>query len=226
MKITVSRFNPETDSAPSQQSYDLPDMGKTTVLQALIHIQEHIDSSLAFGYNCRYKNCGLCGMTINGQPQLACLALLRDKTVVEPLAHLPVLRDLMIDRSRLFSDIAAQTAFLDEDSAPTSESQTIHEPIERKMVMACNECLACVGGCPPYRHENGATFAGPMTFVKLTQLMFDPRDKGDRPAQARALGVETCRSCPGCPCPSGIPIRRGAIAALLGEPIIAAALKE
>ena len=215
MRVTISRFNPECDTEPHTQDFDVPDTGRTTVLQALMHIRERIDSTLVFNFDCRYKNCGLCAMMINGRPQLACLAILRDDTVVEPLRHLPVLRDLAIDRRRLFQDLGLQAAYLAEPPLPLRD-QVVLEPPERRALMACNECLACVAGCPSYRYDDRG-FAGPMVFVKLTQLLLDPRDKTDRRTQARDLGVETCRPCPGCPCPSGIPIRKGAIAALLGE---------
>ena len=51
------------------------------------------------------------------------------------------------------------------------------------------------------------SFGGPLTFVKLAQLHFDPRDSEDRRAQAKALGVGTCRSCQTrCACPIGVRI--------------------
>ena len=79
----------------------------------------------------------------------------------------------------------------------------------------CTECLACLAGCASFDLEDGS-FGGPLSFVKLAQLHFDPRDGQDRRAQARALGVTTCLSCKTkCSCPVGVPIYRTAIEPLL-----------
>ena len=215
MKLTVSRYNPETDSEPWYQEFELPVLEKATVLQGLMYIYEHLDSTLSFSFNCRYKNCGLCTMTVDGQPRLTCITPLQDGSVVEPLRNLPVLKDLMIDRKKLFTDVGAQAAYIPEPVFPY-RSEMVKEPPERQAFMSCNECLACVSVCPYYLYDNPA-FAGPMFFVKLTQLHLDPRDRTDRRAQARELGIENCLTCAGCPCLSGIPIRKGAVALLLGE---------
>ena len=79
----------------------------------------------------------------------------------------------------------------------------------------CTECLACMAGCPSFDLDDGS-FGGPLAFVKLAQLHFDPRDGEDRRAQAKALGLATCPSCESrCTCPVGVPIYRAAIEPLL-----------
>lgn len=218
MKMTVLRFDPDSDREARYEAYELPELEKATVLQALLHIYDEQDSTLAFSYNCRYKNCGLCGMTINGRPDLACLTPLTDGTVVEPLRNLPVLRDLVIDRRKLFADLGTYAAYIPEpaDSPVGGNVEVVLEPPERSAYMQCTECLVCVAMCPEYRHD-GSGSAGPMTFVKLMQLHLDPRDTTDRQAQARQLGIDKCADCKDCSCPNNIPIRRGAIACLLGE---------
>ena len=71
------------------------------------------------------------------------------------------------------------------------------------------------GECPRFDLQDRG-FGGPLSFVKLAQLHFDPRDSRDRRAQAKALGVRSCLSCrPRCSCPVGVPIYRAAIEPLL-----------
>ncbi|MBZ0194760.1 MAG: 4Fe-4S dicluster domain-containing protein [Deltaproteobacteria bacterium] len=213
MKMTIARFDPETDEESRYEIFDLPELDRATVLQGLMYVYDNVDSTLGFSFNCRYKNCGLCGLTIDGRPHLACLTPLVDGTVVEPLRNLPLLRDLIIDRRDLFADLRTLTAYIPE-SVDSRCDAAIHEPAERAVYMQCVECLVCMASCPEYQHGDSA-FAGPMVFVKLMQLHLDPRDASNRREQARQLGVEICLECAGCACPSNIPIRKGAIAGLL-----------
>lgn len=55
------------------KAYRVPIDACVTVLDALCYIQETIDSSLVFRWNCRSGQCGLCAVRINGTPRLACL---------------------------------------------------------------------------------------------------------------------------------------------------------
>ena len=65
------------------------------VLDALNHIKDQLDGSLAFRWSCRMGICGSCGMMVNGYR-----ADLRDAAViiapgpvrVAPLDHFPVVR--------------------------------------------------------------------------------------------------------------------------------------
>src|SRR5687768_4274005 len=79
---------------------------RMTVLDALFLIQRKQDASLAFRCSCRVGMCGTCAMTINWQPRLACqtrVATLDSREVhVAPLAHLPVLKDLVVSLDPFF----------------------------------------------------------------------------------------------------------------------------
>ena len=103
--IKVSRFNPETDERPVLKEYKVPCRDEDSVLGGLLHIYEEIDSTLLFHYGCRYRLCGKCAIRINGRPMLACETPLEDGMVLEPLDHLPVIRDLAVDRSGLLEPL-------------------------------------------------------------------------------------------------------------------------
>jgi succinate dehydrogenase/fumarate reductase-like Fe-S protein len=135
-------------------------------------------------------------------------------TAVGPLSSFPVLRDLVIDRRPLTELFARQQLYLvpaEERELPTS----FDVPPAYGVLAKCTECLACLAKCPHFDLKDDS-FGGPLSFVKLAQLHFDPRDAQDRRAQARALGVTTCSSCNSkCSCPIGVPIFRTAIEPLL-----------
>ena len=210
-RVNISRFNPDTDTTPRLQEYNITGEERKSVLQALIHIYEEIDPTLAFRFGCRFNRCGLCSMQIDGKPRLACLTEVGEGMVLEPLSHLPVLRDLVIDRSLFYDCLKSLQLYIPFDDNATVP-QTILEPKEHKSLISCFECLACLAGCPYYDYRD-KSFGGPYLFVKLAILHSDPRDNVDRVAQARALGVERCRQCDKCHlyCPMGISIYKDAI---------------
>jgi succinate dehydrogenase/fumarate reductase-like Fe-S protein len=85
-----------------------------------------------------------------------------------------------------------------------------------RTLMSCIECLSCTANCP-YFNRNQSSFGGPFMFVKLAQLYFHPGNKIDRAAQARAYGIELCKTCKKCHCIKevSIPIFKYAIEPLL-----------
>lgn len=108
--IKISRYNPGTDTTPTLKKYIVPYIDQGTVLEALQYIYEEIDSTLLFDYGCRAGTCGKCIIKIDGNPGLACETPLKAKMVLEPLDNLPVIRDLMVDRSRLTASVNKHSA--------------------------------------------------------------------------------------------------------------------
>jgi succinate dehydrogenase / fumarate reductase, iron-sulfur subunit len=70
--LAVLRFDPHADCEAHWQRYDVTLPEGSTVLEALMHVQDHQDGSLAFRRSCRHAICGSCGMRINGCARLAC----------------------------------------------------------------------------------------------------------------------------------------------------------
>ena len=210
MQIRLTRFDPFRDAQPRWETYDIPIAEGETVLGALQHIYESQDSTLAFQYGCRFKGCGLCTMKINGRARLACSTRVEEGMELSPLDRLPVLRDLAIDRRPMTEFLARNQLYL----VPSKEKKlpaVFEIPHPYGQLAHCVECLACVSECPSFGLKN-ERFGGPLTFVKLAQLHFDPRDTLDRKAQAKALGIAVCLECKTrCSCPAGVPIRKAAI---------------
>ena len=215
MKIRVSRFDPEREPAPRREEFDVSgvDPGES-VLGVLQRIREFVDSTLAFRFGCRFKGCGLCTVEIDGRALPACMIRATEGMEVGPLRSFPVLRDLVVDRRPLTAFFARQQLYLasgDGEGLPVA----FEVPPAYAVLARCTECLACLAGCPSFDLQD-ESFGGPLSFVKLAQLHFDPRDQRDRRAQAKSLGVTTCLSCQSrCTCPVGVPVYRSAIEPLL-----------
>ncbi len=227
-KIVVRRALNDPERPGWEESYTIPSTERMTALQALQYIYEKIDPTLGFEYSCRYGKCGLCGIEINMKPRLACTAFLKvGTTVLAPLQNLPIIRDLIIDREPLqkllhdekiyFGSEVIKEKTLEVRNRKKNIFAPLQVPSELDSLLHCHECLCCHAACPGIERaaKDITSFAGPFVFVKLAQLMHDPRDSADRRAQALNLGIKQCADCRSCYCPQGIPIYRTAIRPLL-----------
>jgi succinate dehydrogenase/fumarate reductase iron-sulfur protein len=209
----VKRHDPTLGECVAH-SYSVPLDAGCTVLSALLYIREHIDPTLAFRYGCRCTKCGECAVDVDGRPRLACLTRAKGDMTISPLDNLPLVRDLVVDRSPIDKKLSEHRLYVIPNVERPLASLSV--PEEYKNLIGCLECYGCLSSCPDFDWRDEA-FGGPYVFVRLAQLHLDPRDNCDRPAQAVSLGVQRCKDCAQCVCVKGIPIRRTAIATLLGE---------
>ena len=103
VKATIFRYNPDTDAAPTYQTYEVPWTEKGLVIQLLKTIYVDIDRTLAFRYYaCGHKVCNGCMMKINGKPTHACFTFVLpgDELRIEPMPGYPIIRDLVVDFGR------------------------------------------------------------------------------------------------------------------------------
>lgn len=212
--LHIQRGVPAEGREPTSRTYQVPKGEYRKVLEALAHIYENQDSTLAFRMGCRYKTCGLCAMQIDGKPKIACLTELKDEMTIGPLKNLPVVRDLVIDRRVFFQKLREYELFLPEEKL--SELPRLKIPPSYRHLAQCRECLCCVAAHEPYQ-AGAAGFESLYIFVKLAQLHFDPRNRLDRKEQARELGIEHYRQVKAIPCPFGISIIKEAIRPLMDQ---------
>src|SRR5579872_6465869 len=72
-RFEIYRYDPESGGNPLLDTFDVDlDRCGPMVLDALIWIKSHLDSTLAFRRSCREGVCGSCAMTIDGTNWLAC----------------------------------------------------------------------------------------------------------------------------------------------------------
>jgi len=181
MKFSIYRFNPETDSKPRMQDYELPDdCGAIMLLDALLLLKQQ-DDSLSFRRSCREGVCGSDGMNINGRNGLACilqLDTLKQPITLRPLPGLPVIRDLIVDLTQFYNQYRAVKPWLINND-PEPEIERLQSPEERARLDGLYECVlcaCCTTACPSF-WWNPDRFLGPAALLQANRFLNDSRDQ-------------------------------------------------
>ncbi len=213
--VRVSRFHPETDRSPGQQDFLVPAGPGMTVLDALVHIKEHLDGSLAYRSSCRMGICGSCGMFINGLPRLACQTQIRSLgplVTVGPLPNYPVVRDVVPDLEPMVTHHTAVRPFIiragEEQEHPTAEY--LQTPVELDAYLQfayCIKCGICLSACPTLATD--PAFTGPQALAQAYRYSADSRDDARRVrlgAVDVSQGIWRCHLAGACTeaCPKGV----------------------
>jgi succinate dehydrogenase/fumarate reductase iron-sulfur protein len=155
--------------------------------------------------------CGTCAVRMNGREVLACWEAVEPEMTIEPLRNLPVVRDLVVDRSRYEKKVAGFEPWLRR----ATDYPGFPEPLSHKQMknaskaLDCISCMCCYSACPVIRLGDLTDFAGPAPLVQLGQTALDPRNDQQKVAAALAqTGIFNCVSCYKCEevCPASIPI--------------------
>ena len=182
--IECLRYNPETDAAPSYATYRVPFTDDMSVLQGLQQIKDVFDGSLTFRWSCRMAICGSCGMMLNGVPALACSTFLRDYYPdglrVEPMTHIPVVRDLVIDQTDFLAKLErVSPQLMPAEPKPLAAGPYRQTPSQLDayyQYSQCINCLLCYAACPQYGLNDA--FTGPAALALLHRYNADSRDAG------------------------------------------------
>jgi succinate dehydrogenase / fumarate reductase iron-sulfur subunit len=215
--LRIYRRDPDLDSAAKYQNYQIELTPGLTVLMALYHILENMDKTLAFRSSCRSAVCGSCGMHINGKNMLACetqIAPLGNEVLIEPLPHLPVLKDLAVDMTRFWDKYEKVRPYLIALKAPP-EKERMQSVEDRKKVdefIDCILCACCHTSCSTAWWDK--EYLGPAALAKMYRFVADSRDEGGAERlkiAAREDGVFRCHTIFNCTeeCPKKIPITFG-----------------
>ena len=181
------------------------------VLDALNWIAENAATDLAYRWLCGSKMCGTCAVRMNGREVLACWEAVEPAMTLEPLRNLPVIRDLVVDRTRYEDKVASLEPWLERASAYTQ----FPEPLDHRHMqnaskaLDCISCMCCYSACPVIGLGDVTNFAGPAPLVQLGQTALDPRNDPEKVRRSLALtDIFSCVSCYKCEevCPAHIPI--------------------
>ena len=181
-RLKILRFDPDVDREPRYDIFEIPTREGLTVLDALFYILEKVDPSIAFRYSCRGAICGSCAMYINGSYRLACgtqcSAFKGREIVINPLPHLQVIKDLVVDMEPFFAKYEAVKPYLINDTTPP-EKERVQSPEERKRIdemIDCILCSACYSSCPSVWTD--PQYKGPAALLKANRFNQDSRDEG------------------------------------------------
>lgn len=117
-------------------------------------------SPVAWDCGCLEEVCGSCTMVINGKVRQSCSALV-DRLIAEygneielrPMTKFPVVRDLMVDRARLFAGLKKVKAWVPADSyydMGPGPRQSRSEQEQNYPLSQCMSCGCCLEACPQY----------------------------------------------------------------------------
>lgn len=128
--------------------------------------------------SCLQGLCGACTMLINGWPKLACKTFIDEELIpkyyekirIEPLTKFPVIKDLKVDRSKLYNTMKDTTQWLETEAKINIEDV----PFEYEMSQ-CLMCGMCLEACPNYNPEN--EFPGAPIAVSTSKIIEQEQDK-------------------------------------------------
>jgi succinate dehydrogenase / fumarate reductase iron-sulfur subunit len=179
----VYRYDPETDANPRWDTYDVAvDQCGPMVLDAILHIKNTMDPTLALRRSCREGVCGSCAMNIGGRNTLACTHAWEDvpgnAITISPLPHMPVIKDLVPDLTMFFAQYESIEPWLHTDTA-TPQKEWKQTPADREKIDGLYECILCAccsTSCPSY-WWNGDKYLGPAALLQAYRWLADSRDE-------------------------------------------------
>ncbi|GAA5526123.1 succinate dehydrogenase iron-sulfur subunit [Microbulbifer aestuariivivens] len=215
LKVSIYRYNPETDKAPYMQDYELDTEGKDLMVLDVLELLKAQDSTLSYRRSCREGVCGSDGMNISGRNGLACttplsVAAPKGKLVLRPLPGLPVIRDLVVDMEQFYEQYKKIEPYLQNDS-PAPAIERLQSPEEREKLDGLYECILCAccsTSCPSF-WWNPDKFIGPAGLLQAYRFLADSRDTAteerlsnlDDPFSVfRCHGIQNCVNV----CPKGL----------------------
>jgi succinate dehydrogenase / fumarate reductase iron-sulfur subunit len=141
-----------------------PNMNVISVLQKIAAQARSQDgrkvAPVAWDCNCLEEVCGSCTMLINGRTRMACSALVDrlqaedgDEIELRPMSKFPVVRDLVVDRRRLFRGLEKVKAWVPVEGSYDLGPGPRISPEEQEDAYPLSECMSCgccLEACPQY----------------------------------------------------------------------------
>ncbi|MEM8874252.1 MAG: succinate dehydrogenase iron-sulfur subunit [Planctomycetota bacterium] len=225
VRVRIKRQD-SPDAEPRWEAFDVPVRANMNIISVLQYIAANpttVDGKNTtppvWDSGCLEEVCGACTMVINGRVRQSCSALVDEITddnntiTLEPMTKFPLIRDLWVDRSRLFNDLKKVMAWVPIDGtydlgAGPPISEDLQE--ERYPLSRCISCGCCLEACPQYTPTNEFVGAAVISQVRL----FNDHPTGEALKNERLEelmkpgGVADCSKAGNCVevCPKEIPL--------------------
>jgi succinate dehydrogenase / fumarate reductase iron-sulfur subunit len=214
------RDNP--DSPQRWESFEIPYRPNLNIISCLMEIQKNPvtkdgkpTTPVVWQMNCLEQVCGICTMVINGKVRQSCSALvdqLDQPITLEPMTKFPNVRDLIVDRTKMFEDMKRIHAWIDIDGTydlGPGPRMSQEEVAERYAHSRCMTCGCCLEACPQYGDNN---FIGAFAIGLVRLFNMHPTGKMARDERLNAImeedGITNCGNAQNCVkvCPMSIPL--------------------
>uniref|UniRef100_UPI0040402A4E succinate dehydrogenase iron-sulfur subunit n=1 Tax=Ureibacillus sp. FSL K6-0786 TaxID=2954607 RepID=UPI0040402A4E len=211
------------NGASRWEEFEVPYRPGMNVISALMYIRQHPVTAdgkpttpVTWDMNCLEEVCGACSMVINGRPRQSCSALvdkLEHPIRLEPMKTFPVVRDLQVDRSRMFNALKKVKAWIPIDGSydlgegprmPERKRQWAYE------LSKCMTCGVCFEACPNVSEKS--SFIGPAPLSQVRLFNTHPTGAMNKDERLDAImgegGLANCGNSQNCvaACPKGIPL--------------------
>jgi succinate dehydrogenase / fumarate reductase iron-sulfur subunit len=212
--------------SPFWQDFEIQWQPHMNVISALMEIQKHPVTAkgekttpVVWECVCLEEVCGSCSMLINGRVRQSCSAMVDaiapngEPIELRPMTKFPVVRDLVVDRSRMFEDLKRVHAWImldgTHDLGPgprqSQENQEAAYPLSR-----CMTCGCCLEACPQI--NAASDFVGPAAISQVRLFNLHPSGAMHAGERLDAVmgegGLEGCGKAQNCSavCPKEIPL--------------------
>lgn len=212
-----------SDSNPYVEEFIVPYRPSMNIVSALMEIQKNPvtkdgkkTTPIVWECNCLEEVCGSCMMIINGKARQACSALidhLPQPIKLAPSNKFPVVRDLMVDRSIMFTNLKKVKAWVEIDgSYELGPGPRIPQKIQEEAynLSRCMTCGCCMHSCPNFNSKSD--FIGPAPMAQAHLFNLHPTGAMNKDERLESLmqkgGIASCGNSQNCvrACPKEIPL--------------------
>ena len=221
LEITRQR---DLDNKPYVEKFEVPYRENMNVISALMEIRRNPvnadgeeTTAVSWEASCLEEVCGACSMVINGKPRQSCTALvdkLEQPIRLAPMSTFPVVRDLVIDRSRMFDSLKRVKAWVPIDGTYDLGPGPRMPEVKRQWAYELSKCMTCgvcLEACPNVNDKSD--FIGPAALSQVRLFNAHPTGEYHKAERLETLmegtgGITNCGNSQNCveSCPKGIPL--------------------
>jgi len=232
IEVTVLR-QADATSAPYEEVFLVPYKLRMNVISVLMEIQLNPVNSkgqkvapVAWNQACLEEVCGSCTVRVNGRVRQACSSLVdkvctggtngaRRKLYLAPMSKFPVVRDLVVDRSRMFENLKKIQAWIPIDGTYDLGPGPRMSQKEQELAYdfaRCMSCGSCLEACPQVSVKSN--FIGPAAIGQVRLFNSHPTGSMNKDERLGAIsdsdGIASCGNAQNCVqvCPKEIPLTR------------------
>jgi len=232
IEVTVLR-QADATSAPYEEVFLVPYKLRMNVISVLMEIRLNPVNSkgqtvapVAWDHACLEEVCGSCTVRVNGRVRQACSSLVdkvatggtngnRRKLYLAPMSKFPCVRDLVVDRSKMFENLKKIQAWIPIDGTYDLGPGPRMSQKEQELAYdfaRCMSCGSCLEACPQVSMKSN--FIGPAAIGQVRLFNSHPTGKMNKDERLEAIsdsdGIASCGNAQNCVqvCPKEIPLTR------------------